>query len=182
VRAYFTVKWREKGGEVPGGSLRIESEGKLNYSIRRFIAVPILSIGLFLYYTNPSWMKSFSIPLSAVGVWIGTVLGLSGIFFLIWVHVYLGKEWSARLQIRNDHQLIQSGPYSRIRHPMYTALFTIYFSIGVVSSNYAILVPLVVAIISLVIRIPKEEQMLIERFGESYKTYMKHTGKFIPKL
>ncbi len=180
VRAFFTIKWREKKGEIPGVSHRIESEGKGNFFVRRFIIVPMLSISLFLFYARPSWMTTFSIPLPLIGIYAGAVLGLCGIIFLIWVHLYLGKEWSAKLQIRNDHHLIQSGPYASIRHPMYSALFAIYLAIGIVSSNYAILIPLAIAVLSIAIRIPKEEEMLIERFGDDYRNYMKRTGRFLP--
>lgn len=115
-------------------------------------------------------------------MWIGAILGLCGIAFLIWVHACLGKEWSVNLQLNDDHRLIRSGPYSRIRHPMYTALFSVYLGLGLISSNYVIIILMIIAIISLAIRIPKEENMLIEKFGDEYKTYMENTGKLFPKL
>ena len=182
VRAFFTLKWRERGGETPGGIHRIESEGKVNFAVRRFIVVPILSVALFFFFTNPSMMAYFSVSMPLTGIYAGTFAGLCGIIFLIWVHICLGKEWSAKLQIRNDHRLIQSGPYSRIRHPMYTGLFTVYLAVGIVSSNYVILLPLMIAVISIAVRIPQEEALLIKRFGEDYRTYMTRTGRFFPKL
>jgi protein-S-isoprenylcysteine O-methyltransferase Ste14 len=182
VRFYFTLTLRRKGGKSPRDRNAIAREGKVNFVVRRFIIAPALSVFCFLYYANPLWMRSFSIPLPQLGIWIVAIVGLCGIVFLIWVHVCLGKEWSANLQLRKDHLLIQSGPYSRIRHPMYTALFTFYLSAGIVSSNYVILILLALAVVSIAIRIPKEEEMLIGEFGDEYRKYMKNTGSLFPKL
>lgn len=135
VRFFFTVKSRKEGGKSPGGGHTIAREGRANFFIRRLVIAPALSAFVFLYYMNPSWIRSFSIPMPQWGIYAGAVLGLCGITLLIWVHLCLGKEWSASLQVRKDHHLIRTGPYSRIRHPMYTALFTIYFSMGIVSST-----------------------------------------------
>ena len=182
VRAYFTIRLREKRDKGPGLINANSREGKTNFVVRRLIVVPTLSVFFFLYYLNPSWMRSLSFPLPPRGIWLGALLGLCGIALLIWVHVHLGREWTAKLQLRKDHRLIQSGPYSKIRHPMYTALFAIYFSIGIVSSNYVILILLTIAIFSLALRIPREEEMLIERFGEDYRMYIQKTGSLFPKL
>jgi protein-S-isoprenylcysteine O-methyltransferase Ste14 len=108
--------------------------------------------------------------------------GIVGTTFLIWVNLSLGKEWSANLMIKNEHKLIKSGPYSKIRHPMYTSLFIIYLSFALLTCNYIIIILTLLAIISLIIRIPKEEKMLISEFGEDYKNYMLSTGRFFPKL
>ena len=127
-------------------------------------------------------MKSFTLPLPEIVLWILTVIAFMAIAFLIWVHIYLGKEWSASLKIREGHQLIISGPYSKIRHPMYTALFTIYLSFALVSGNLLIIVPTILAIISLAVRVKKEEDVLITEFGDQYRNYMLHTGRFFPRF
>jgi len=182
VRAFFTIKSRVKGGRSPKNMSVIVREAKVNFIFRRFIIVPALSVFLFFFCNQPTWMRLFSIPLPRWGIFLGGSLGLCGMMLLIWVHVLLGKQWSAKLQMRNDHQLIQSGPYSKIRHPMYTALFAIYLSVGVVSSNYAILILTAMAIVSIYIRIPREEEMLIAGFGEEYRRYMRTTGRLLPRL
>jgi protein-S-isoprenylcysteine O-methyltransferase Ste14 len=163
-------------------NLKNNREGKINFMIRRFFLGPVLGIFMLIYFINPPWIKFLAIPFPPYGNWIGTFLGLLGIGFLTWVHICLGKEWSADLKLNADHQLIESGPYSRIRHPMYTALITIYFALGIISSNYIILTIFMMIIISVVIRIPEEEKMMIERFGERYKIYMQNTGRILPKF
>ena len=126
-------------------------------------------------------MQVFIIPLSETILWIMTVIGFAGIAFLIWVHLCLGKEWYANLKLRSDHLLIKSGPYSKITHPMYTALFIIYLSMAFISANFLIIILVLFTIISLIIRLP-EEELLISEFGDDYRNYMKNTGRFFPKF
>jgi protein-S-isoprenylcysteine O-methyltransferase Ste14 len=182
VRAFFTIKSRVKGDRSPKNTSVVVHEAKANFILRRFIIVPALSASFFFFFFLPTRMRMFLIPLPLWGIFIGAILGLCGTALLIWVHVLLGKQWSAKILLRNDHQLIQSGPYSRIRHPMYAALFTVYLSVGIVSSNYAILILMTMAIVSIAVRIPKEEEVLITRFGEEYQRYMKRTGRLLPRF
>jgi protein-S-isoprenylcysteine O-methyltransferase Ste14 len=177
VRNIFSIKQRK--GMI---NLKNSRENKTNFIIRRFILGPVLGIFILIYFINPSWIIFISIPFPQFVNWMGAIFGLLGIALLIWVHLILGKEWSADLQLNTDHQLIESGPYSRIRHPMYTALITIYLALGIISSNYIVLTVFILIIISVIIRIPEEEKMMIEKFGERYRIYMQKTGRFLPKF
>jgi protein-S-isoprenylcysteine O-methyltransferase Ste14 len=86
------------------------------------------------------------------------------------------------LQIKNGHQLIRTGPYARIRHPMYTVLN--FFSVGLALLTGNLLV--VTFSLMLAFSFPwvakKEEQMMIETFGDEYLEYMTRTGRFFPKI
>ena len=177
VRNIFSIKHRK-------GMINIKNtqEGKANFIIRRFILGPILGVFMIFYFINPLWMKFLLIPFPQFVIWVGAILGLCGILFLIWVHIYLGKEWSADLKLNTDHKLIETGPYSKIRHPMYTAVFAIYLALGIISFNYILLAVFILIIISSIIRVPDEEKMMTEKFGERYKIYMQNTGRFLPKF
>lgn len=73
-----------------------------------------------------------------------------------------------------------TGPYARVRHPLYTAMFGVGIAFALVTANW-VFVLLAVAAIGVVARVPREEQMMIEEFGEEYKAYMQKTGRFFPK-
>jgi protein-S-isoprenylcysteine O-methyltransferase Ste14 len=164
------------------GHFAIGREGRVSFIFRRFIATPALALFLFLDFTDSPWMRPFSIPYPQLAMWLGAGLGLAGLVFLIWVHRHLGKEWSVSLQLNQDHRLVQSGPYARIRHPMYTALFTVYLGLALITANYLVVLAMVLLILSAAARIPREEQMLIERFGDAYREYIRKTGMLLPKL
>ena len=182
VRIIFTVKTRRDGGEKQNDKSAIDREGKANFIIRRMIVLPALAVVVFFYCIGSSWISVFSFPMPLWALWAGAILGLCGMGLLVWVHICLGKEWSTKLRLRTDHHLVQTGPYARIRHPMYTALFAIYGSMGILSSNYAILVLIAMAVTSIAVRIPREEQMLAEKFGEEYRTYVQKTGSLFPGI
>ncbi len=182
VRLYFTIKKRREYGKTPRDENAIAREGKANFTFRRVLIGPIIPTFILLCAIEPSWMRYVQSPYPVFGMWIGTIMTIAGIVLLAWTHACLGKEWSVNLQLRDDHRLIRSGPYSRVRHPMYTSLFAIYIGIAVVSNNYGIMLLVIMVVVSLLLRVPKEENMMIEKFGDEYRNYMKKTGRFFPKL
>jgi protein-S-isoprenylcysteine O-methyltransferase Ste14 len=93
----------------------------------------------------------------------------------------LGKEWSPQLQLREDHHLVTTGPYAWIRHPIYTAMFGWGTALALLTANWVFVVLAVAVVAGLVARVPREEQMMLEKFGQEYQAYMQRTGRFFPK-
>jgi len=177
VRLFFSIKHRK--GIV---NIRNSQENSVNFNLRRFILGPALGAALIFYFINPAWINILWIPFPLIFLWIGNIAGLIGILILVWIHICLGKEWSADLKLNAGHMLVETGPYSKVRHPMYTSLFIIYISLGIISFNYIILTIFILIIISSIIRVPDEEKMMKEQFGERYEIYMRKTGRFLPEL
>lgn len=100
----------------------------------------------------------------------------------IWIHRYLGKNFSYTLIIKPDHQLITSGPYRFIRHPMYSAFLIFHIAIFLISGNWFIgIIWIVGLLIIFLLRISKEEEMLLNKFSKQYREYQKRTGSlFLP--
>jgi protein-S-isoprenylcysteine O-methyltransferase Ste14 len=139
-------------------------------------------IAVALYLLASPWMPWSSLPLPDWLRWIGVGLAIMSIPFLIWVQRTLGKYWHPYLELRDDHVLITSGPYERIRHPMYTVFILTSLGMMLTSANLLLLIQLIFGIILIIARVGKEEKMLMERFGDEYITYMKRTGRFLPRL
>jgi protein-S-isoprenylcysteine O-methyltransferase Ste14 len=119
----------------------------------------------------PDWLR-----------WTGFALGILSVAFMTWTQVTLDTQWSAQLQLREDHHLITFGPYARMRHPLYTSMFGWGAALSLLTANCIFIAVSVFSIIGLIVRIPKEEQMMLEAFGDEYKAYMQRTGRFFPKL
>lgn len=130
---------------------------------------------------NSTWCPKLDFPLPFSLRWAGLVLGLASLGLWTWTHLALGTLWSASLQLRANHRLVVSGSYTRIRHPMYTAIPAWAISLGFVIANWIPIIFAVCAAVILVARVPREEQMMMEQFGDPYREYMKRTGKFLPK-
>jgi len=120
----------------------------------------------------------FSIPGSLR--WVGAVLMLIGNILFILAHVYLGRQWSPELEIQPGHQLIIRGIYRWIRHPMYTGFLLFGLGLVFLSANLfgCAYLPAVAAM--LIVRLPAEEALLTEEFGQAYRDYQKSTAALIP--
>lgn len=113
----------------------------------------------------------------------GLVVGVVGLVLLERVHAALGANFSPRLEIRPDHTLIRHGPYARIRHPMYTSGALLILSYGLLTANLIVLLlPAVMLALLVVLRIPDEEAMLEETFGEAYRQWRAESGYFLPRF
>jgi len=159
-----------------------EEDMGTGFKIITAIITVIGSAGLVLYLLSPSWWTWTFIPLGEWIQWSGIVIALVPIFFLIWVHRHLDKQWSIALEIQEDHKLITTGPYRYVRHPMYLGIFT--YTIGLMMISLDVLVILFFAFTIWVNyrRIPREEQMLIQKFGDEYLEYIKRSGRLLPQL
>jgi len=126
----------------------------------------------FADYNMPDWVG-----------WIGIVLFMDAIMVLYFSHAHLGKNWSPVLGIQKEHTLVMSGIYKYIRHPMYAAhLLWAIAQILILHNWIAGYSFIVVMIPHYLMRVGKEEQMMVEQFGGEYEDYMKTTGRIFPKI
>ena len=99
------------------------------------------------------------LPLPSPFRWFGSVIGFVLLLLLAWTHGTLGRQWSTTVELREDHVLMMSGPYRRVRHPMYSIGVLILVSFFLSSGNCLILPSLVCVIIMIRLRVRREEGM-----------------------
>jgi protein-S-isoprenylcysteine O-methyltransferase Ste14 len=180
MRIYFALQVRRAGERVMPDRQAIEREGRAVFTVRVLLGL-LLAAWLVVYAIYPPGMEMLSIPFPDWLRWVGFALGLASLGLWTWTQVALGKEWSPQLQLRKEHHLVTTGPYVRIRHPLYTAMIGYGISLALVTANWVFVVFAVAMIAGLFARVPQEEQMMIQGFGEEYKAYMQRTGRFFPK-
>jgi protein-S-isoprenylcysteine O-methyltransferase Ste14 len=135
-----------------------------------------------LYFLTP-WIDFASIRLRMELRWSGGVITCMGIGLFGWAHQALGRNWTAVLALSEGHQLVQGGPYRYVRHPMYSAFFVIGTGFFLLSANWLVgLIYLGPLLVMYLARVSLEEKMMVERFGDSYRQYMKRTGRLWPRL
>ena len=138
--------------------------------------------GLILYLLSPEWWTATRIPLGEWVQWLGIITASAPIPFLIWVHQHLDRQWSIALEIQEGHKLVTSGPYKYVRHPMYLVIFVYTFGLMMISLDLLVSLFFAFSILVNYMRIPREEQMLIDEFGEEYLEYMRRSGRLLPRL
>jgi protein-S-isoprenylcysteine O-methyltransferase Ste14 len=181
MRAYFSVRVRRSGGRITPDRRAVEREGLVLFLVR-VIAFFILLAVLVLYGFGSPWMRSLAVPfpdgLRAAGFFLAVV----SLIFEIWTQTVLDREWSPQLQLQSDHRLVTAGPYARMRHPIYTALVGWAAGFALVTANWIFVAFAVLTPMILFLRVPREEKMMLDQFGEEYRKYMERTGRFLPKI
>lgn len=152
------------------------------FKILTGIITVVGAVGLVLYLISPPWWTWTRMPLGEWIQWLGIIVAIPPIFYLVWVHRHLDSQWSIALELQEDHKLITSGPYKRIRHPMYLGIFLYTIGLILISADLLVFLFFGFSIWVNYRRIPEEEQMMIDEFGEEYLEYMKHSGKLVPPL
>ena len=181
MRLTFAIRVRQAGERLMPDRQAVEREGRATFAARVVIFFLLLA-WLVLYAINPPWMEALSIPVPGWLRWAGFALGLASLGFWTWTQIALGKQWSAQLQLREEHRLVTSGPYARIRHPLYTAMFGYGAGLALVTAIWVFVVMAVAVIAGAVARVPREEQMMIQEFGEEYQATMRRAGRFFPRI
>jgi protein-S-isoprenylcysteine O-methyltransferase Ste14 len=163
-----------------------EKMSEQNVSTQEKVILFLLLIGMMilpLIYSASSWLDFANYSLPAWAGWLGAAL-LAGALFVFWrAHADLGLNWSPSLEIREKHELITSGIYGVIRHPMYASQWLWVIAQPLLLQNWiAGFANLLIFIPFYVLRVQAEEKMMVDKFGEDYRTYMKRTGAVLPKI
>jgi protein-S-isoprenylcysteine O-methyltransferase Ste14 len=129
-----------------------------------------------LHIALPWWAPSSLICSALVAL-----LGGSAIAIFVAATKAMGKNWSVVARTRSDHELVRTGPFAVVRHPIYLALFLYMLSFGIAFGHFGqLLLALPVYIIGAIIRIREEEKLLRAQFGEEHARYVLEVPAFIP--
>jgi len=181
MRVYLLRRTRQPGERPMPDRTAIAREGRALF-VARTVVLLFLAAVLVSYVLDSPWLRALSIPLPDGLRWVGFGLGLVGLGLWTWTQAVLGREYSPQLQLRDRHRLVTRGPYTRIRHPMYTAMAVMGIAFALVTANGCFVLFAVALIAGFVARAPREEHMMLQAFGEEYRAYMHRTGRFFPKL
>lgn len=176
---------------VGGGYYRVQSQRSRERLDRTKEGWPLL-IGIRLaglltmgstigFLAKPAWFAWASYPVSSAVRWAG-VAGVAGtVTWLIWMFHTLGRNLTDTVVTRRDAYFVDAGPYRFVRNPMYTGVLLLGMSLGLALGTWLLPAAAGLMFTLLVLRTRTEEQFLLERFGDQYRSYMQHVGRFFPK-
>jgi protein-S-isoprenylcysteine O-methyltransferase Ste14 len=122
------------------------------------------------------------IPDTATVKVIGTSLACAGIAVVLWSRRHLGRFWSARITLKVDHQLIRSGPYARVRHPLYSGMLVAVTGTVLATGEWRGVVSLLILLAMWIHKMRREEALLTKEFGSLYQNYRKQAGLLFPRV
>jgi protein-S-isoprenylcysteine O-methyltransferase Ste14 len=111
---------------------------------------------------------------------VGVLLLWAGVAFAIWARATLGRNWSAVVQVKRDHELIERGPYRWVRHPIYTGLLMAYLGTSFALGEWRGLLGTAIVGVSLWFKLKLEERWMREQFGARYEDYMRRVKALLP--
>lgn len=151
--------------------------------IALLVPVGIASLLLPIVFIFTDWLSFADYNKPAYLSGLGTVLMLVSLVLFYRSHADLGANWSATLAIRDGHKLVTDGVYKRVRHPMYSAIFLWDISQGLLLSNWlAGWAAIITFALLFAVRVPREERMMLEKFGTEYLEYSRKAGRLVPRI
>lgn len=112
---------------------------------------------------------------------LGDFLVLVGLFIAIWARVTLGGNWSARVSLKENHELVQRGPYRLVRHPIYSGLLLMIFGTATLVGKAGALIVLAMCFGGFWLKLRQEETLLSQHLP-GYSDYMRRTKALLPFL
>lgn len=143
--------------------------------------VPLL-LGALLFAAPsllPLALRRRLLPVGVLAPTLGVLLIAAGLGFSVWARRHLGRNWSSQVVVKEDHALIRTGPYSRLRHPIYTGLLLAFLGTAVIIGEVRAFLAFALLLISFAIKSRAEEARMRKTFPE-YEGYRRETAALIP--
>jgi protein-S-isoprenylcysteine O-methyltransferase Ste14 len=157
-------------------TVRRESPGE-----RLAYVLPLAIGGVLIGWRMPwAWLDASLWPRSLTAYWIGVALIALGCGCSVWARVHLGRNWSGAVSVKEGHELIRSGPYAYVRHPIYTGIITALLGTAIVSGTVRAALGLVIMTAAFVRKLHLEESFMRETFPGEYERYSAQVPALIP--
>ena len=176
-----SIYFRRKADRDTGEQVSSKDDSQLLVLVLR-IGGLFLWFSPLIYAIHPDWMAWSKMGLPDSIRWAAGIVGFASLGLSRWMFKSLGTGVSPSVGTRREHKLSTSGPYRWIRHPLYVFATLAFLSIAALADSWFTATLAVLTFVLLALRVPSEEAHLIEKFGDEYRDYMKHTGRFFPRL
>jgi protein-S-isoprenylcysteine O-methyltransferase Ste14 len=174
----FLIYWQIKAVGTKTTQRLESAASRILRALTFLIAIVLLStsrIPLRWLYLQP-WPQGFW------PFWLGAGVMVAGLLFAIWAREHLGSNWSRSVTIKQGHELITTGPYAVVRHPIYTGILAGFLGTAIALSQVRGFIAFVLIFFILRVKFRMEEQWMSSQFGETFATYAHQTAALVPYL
>jgi len=120
------------------------------------------------------------VPRSSGAAWVGAGLTIAGVALAIAARFFLGRNWSGTVTIKEGHTLVRTGPYTLVRHPIYSGFLLAILGTALAMGEFRALLAAILVFLLLAHKIILEERFMMEQFGAEYAQYRRHVKALIP--
>jgi protein-S-isoprenylcysteine O-methyltransferase Ste14 len=129
-----------------------------------------------------AWLAARVFPFLPAVEWAGVGMVAAGIALCFWARWHLGANWSGTVTLKEGHELIRSGPYRTIRHPIYTGILLALLGTAVQIGQVRGFIAFIIAWLCFYVKARREESFLKDEFGDRLSDHISRTGMFIPRI
>ena len=174
----FVVYWQVKAADTKATQRLEPASSRILRVVIFVIAISLLSIPRIPW----PWLYHQLWPVGFWPFWMGAAVTIAGLLFAIWAREHLGTNWSRSVTIKRDHELITTGPYAVVRHPIYTGILAGFLGTAIALSQVRGFIVFVLIFLAFWLKLRMEEQWMRSQFGETYVTYAHQTAALVPYL
>src|SRR5579862_9256745 len=174
----FVIYWRIK-------AVGTKTTQRLEPAASRILRILIFLIAIVLFSTTRiplRWLYFELLPAGLWSFWLGAGVMVAGLLFAIWAREHLGRNWSSSVTIKQGHELITTGPYAVVRHPIYTGILAGLLGTAIALSQVRGFIAFALFFLMIWLKLRMEEQWMRSQFGETYSTYAQQTAALVPYL
>lgn len=172
----FLVYWQVKSVDTKA-TVRLERPlSRVVRSLAFLVAIALMMLGNL---PAPSLYRAI-VPQGLVSFFTGAVVAVAGLLFALWAREQLGRNWSRSVTLKQDHELITSGPYAVVRHPIYTGILTGFFGSAIAQGQIRSLIAFLLVSFVLYAKLRLEEQWMRSHFGDIYQAYAQRVAALVP--
>ncbi len=176
ISAWYRTRANRMGGRIKHPAF---TGGRVWLLIPLRLLLVVFIVSCFI---DPLWMHWAHMGLPESARWAGIGVAAIGGVLMWWMFHHLGLNVTPVAYPRADATLVTTGPYRFIRHPLYLFATICLLGIGTAIDSGAFIVFPLGACMIMAIRVPHEEALLVEKFGDAYRKYQTRTGRFLPRL
>jgi len=159
------------------------TERREPFASRLAYMLALVAGGLLLAWRRSPWGSVLDLrlwPRSAAPYLIGLVVLVAGLAFSVWARVHLGRNWSGNVTVKEGHELIRTGPYRYVRHPIYTGILAGVLGTAICSGTVRGALGLAIIAAALIVKLRAEEVFMRETFPGQYEKYREQVPALVP--